>query len=526
MITNMGGCALSDSSAHWVETYADPCGRRSVYPGPALIPDGAVPQAAPARFAFAETVIPPFANDSTTTENKVYSMLVLQAPFFRSLGYVVVNRNSKEFTAQLVEEMQHKLGYVYNISDITYPNWLGFTIEDGEYQNYVTSISPSILSTLEPPSKLGVSGDVSQFRDVGRGMVCYFNAPDLLNQGTVVAGQFNFNVSQHTPAVEGLGESVKISAQINSPPGAQFTVSSLPAKLEGWTGTWAPGITSPGYVADTEIRSPGGTLILSVGDSWVWFVATVPVGLTLVLRNQTTTTDHIVGSALPSGQTVIGVVWYAIDIENTTVVDSRYNAITMPPITQADLVQQDPNNGVQLMKQSGGIYMPLRVFQPVYNMQNSAGFAPFAFLTRESQVETVSPTGYGDSYDLNFAIGVINMQSIPYIANPLIKAINYREIVTTSQSIMGAFLVRTGEDDALALEVARTLTTALNHSYPADYNGLGKLFGIVMNCIRRLPMLGANAMTIRRCVTDAMSCVKDSYNIATDRNYKPPTTRL
>lgn len=522
------GSGLLPSSAHWVETYADPCGRLSVYPGAALIPDGGIQQAAPARYAFAETIVPPWdKKGQISLDGKLYSMLVLQAPFFRSLAYVVVHRDSGEFTPAVMRSVQKALSGIASIADVTYPNWVGTDIVDldGEPIVSVCSVAPSILVGLQPPSSMGVSNDIAQFRDVGRGITCYFNAPDLLNQGTVVSGQFNFNVSQHSETAQGPGEMVFITASAPPATGSRDLriATSNETLFPGHSMQWATN-NGPVNVATTRVMH-NGVVIVDVGESWQWTISFV-AGTTLALNvfNIDTNTAHPIGDGtnVPNYGVAIAAKVVLVGLDETKMAEIRFNGITLPPITQGDLAQQDPNNEIQLMKEGGGVYMPLRVFQPVYNVQNSAGFAPFAWLTSLDTIENIGITGYGDSYDRNFSIGVINMQSIPWAANPIIKAVNYREIVTTASSPMGAFLVRTGEMDETALEVARTLTSALPHAFPASYNGLGKLFRIVQRCLSNIPAMAANAKVIRDSVTQAISAGCEVSSLAMGRSHNPP----
>lgn len=520
-------CALTPASQHWVSTYVDPCGNHDPFPGPPLIPDGAIPQAAPARFAFAETIVPPWDGPQSIVDtNNLYSMLILQAPFFRSLAYVVVHRKSGEFTNTVMAAVQDALGGAAEVADVTYPNWLATTYGDDDGPLvYVTSLAPTVLAKIQPPNALGVSDDISQYRDTARGMVAYFNAPDLLNQGTVVCGQFNFNVSQHTMSAEGSGELVLVTATIYP---AQVGVATVFLRSSDTTVvperdiTWQAPNNSTSWVSDHILVDSTGTSFAVPGDVMSYAISVADANHWRVdLRNDTTSVSVPVGvlwSNVNTVQTATKRI-FAVGINDSKVNERRFTGITMPPITQGDLAQQDPNNEIQLMKTAGGVYMPLRVFQPVYNMQNSAGFAPFAFMTRESTLANVNPTGYGDSYDRNFAIGVINMQSIPWVANPFIKIVNHREIVTTQASMLGAFNVKTGDDDEYALRVARTFTNELPHAFPANYNGFGTLFKMVSGFLDRLPAMAGDIRTMKEGISQCVSSAGNIWSIARDRRY-------
>lgn len=520
-------CALSTASQHWVNNYVDPCGNHDPFPGPPLIPDGGIPQAAPARFAFAETVVPPWGGaHSVTDTNNLYSMLILQAPFFRSLAYVVVHRKSGEFTNDIMMAVQESLGGISDIADVTYPNWLATSIGDEEGPLvYVTSLAPSVLTRIQPPSELGVSEDISQFRDSARGMVAKFNAPDLLNQGTVVCGQFNFNASQHALDIEGSGEMLSLIAIVypSSVFNGQLIVRTSDASIiPERTITWQTPNVSSNWTSDHILTEANGDTFAAPGD--VLHYAIAPHGQfqsAVNIVNGTTSSTVTVGhlwNTLGSIQTATKRL-FAVGLGETKVSEHRFTGVTMPPLTQGDLAQQDPNNEIQLMKTAGGVYMPLRVFQPVFGMQNSAGFAPFAFMVKGTTINNVVPTGYGDSYDNNFAIGVINMQGIPWVANPLIKAVNYREIVTTQASILGAFTVKMSDCDEYALRAARSFTNSLPHAFPANYNGFGKLFAMVSRFLEGLPAIAGDIRTMKEGIGQCVSGAGGIWNTVKDVRY-------
>lgn len=459
------------------------------------IPDGALSMSALLQFRFVETVWPPFVNrTSTDLTGRNYSALFLQVPFFRCLGVYIVHRLGQEFGSLEINSFIRTFLTLNSDQDTLYfPNWHATDLVENpgtpeeEPLMYFTLFSTNALRNLEPPSELGISATISQYRICGQGVTIGENSPDLFNQGTCEAGQFNINQTFNTfNADSGGGDAIPTTLA------GYFTPSTQQVAITSSTTYVIPSfgfisLPSPTWTSDHIILLKSGTRLASPGEALRY----ERTGNTINIVNQVTGALQSLVQIAPSnasGTAFVARLYYvrAEDDPIPNVVDSKNVQVSLPPVTQQQLAQADVLSDCKIFSRNGGVYQPLRFWQPVFNMQQASNYGKLYFANTFTTAEDVVNTtggGYFDSSDLNFGIGVMNFQAVPYAAAPLIKINRTVEVVPAENSVYGPVVTGCPTQCSEVIELARSTIMSEPHVYDGDENGLGLLFSKLISIL-------------------------------------------
>jgi len=499
--------ALSDAAAKWVLAYLDPCGKHDSRPGAVMIPDGAPQQLACLNYSTAQTIKPPYIGSGLNL-NAEHSMCFVSPPSVRSHTYVMARVNGGEFGKEQVKLMMEALSGITDIKTVTYPNWLATEPDsNGKIDMYVTSLAPTLMADIRRPTADSV-GEFTSFREAARGMTIMFNAPDLANQGTVTVGQWRMDSTIKTVVPESAGFPVVISITLIGGSPARVNIAPT-AHLEHANIKWAHNSNSATFESSSIIEAANGAIAVGIGEQYRYEVRQAPNGLQLSLTNITTTTS--VPMMLRLATIPVGIIHAktvlmgVVDEVKVKVVNSKYRAITMPALSQADITQLDPNHYVGLLRENGGVYVPSRAWQPVFPFQDASGLAKWGFVTSLEDDTMPVLTGYSDSFDAVHNFTVVNCQGMSYGATPFVKTEVRREVVPTMASQLGATLIKAGAIDTCAMDLAHELANAFPHGFPASANGIGWLFAKVSRVLKLLPDYQATAKRVASIVDDVVA---------------------
>jgi len=200
----------------------------------------------------------------------------------------------------------------------------------------------------------------------------------------------------------------------------------------------------------------------------------------------------------------------------------RVNALTFPPVTQEDLIQQTPKTVQFLLKDTKGFYCPKRMWQPVFGMTPASSYALLRFVSQETTLsELTAATGViQDTIDSNYGFAVCNMTSLPLACAPYIKAIRSWEAVPSRGSPWGPFSTPTTPKDDVALVIAKTVSDLDPFAYPYEYNGLGVLFSKVIAVCSKIPKIIRTTTNVADAVAECVCDVQKSINAADQEENK------
>jgi hypothetical protein len=188
----------------------------------------------------------------------------------------------------------------------------------------------------------------------------------------------------------------------------------------------------------------------------------------------------------------------ALDVEiPISEVRSDMTKMILPMVQQKDLQAQIVGTSSFLMKDYEGVYLPNQIWKPIFEPQVATSYTKIVFVNDQSELSDLDdPTvGWFDSCDRNFGFAVVNIQGMSQSAAPLVKIIRTDEQVPSAKSLVGAYTTRCSPPCPVALDVTRALTDRLPMGYPADFNSMGKLFGI-RGMLKNMPVALAHAMNI------------------------------
>jgi hypothetical protein len=510
--------AMSEDGKAWLMRYIDPCGEIDTPETSLKICDGAIPYSATPYQRFDGTIRFPFQSESSVDmTGRNYSMLVLQLPLFRNAKLVMANALGQEFGEDNANDLINVLNNV-SATQMRYPNFVTGQLVDGDGAplNYFTVIQSAGLDTIPPPGSNGISPVINQIRCTFDGLTIGHNAPALFNQATVNGLVINCQVTP-TP-IEDVAQDPSVylhgygnwNPLTNSPAtGAAFVFSSLPDILSGSLVPFSG--NSATFTANHLVRNKAGTIVVNIGDEYRYENTPAGTGHVIGLFNLTTVQNFsIVTTPSPLISSSSNLRLYfeplATDPELNNI-NNSYAVITLPPLTQGDIAQNDPKADMFLMKDGGGCYQPINKFTPVFEPSN-VDFSVIRFAGPNTDPERISAdpsVGWQDAYDRNFGIGVINVQSMPYAAQPLFKFRRAHEIVPSTESFFGLFATGNSAKDDNTLQLADGIMNHRQHLYLASDNFLGTLGKIVTKAMSLFTVFETHAGTIRSCVDCAVS---------------------
>jgi hypothetical protein len=499
------GHSLSEHAKAFVLRYLDSCGEHRFQLDSAKVPDGALQTSAVPQARFLDTIELPFQTvGNTQLDGSTYSMLFLQFPFFRSLGFILVNKLDVEWDDEVLASFCRVLSSLSSRLDATYPNFYVIPTLTPEATTWFTIVDVKALRDITPPSEVGVSQTIESFRTTSMGMSIRFNTPALINQGTFAASRYPVNSgtkSRHTAEIADYDPA--------------FWLFSLPAVFGSIVIQTTPSVNGTGiptgsltlpveWTTSVALRNISGSFRADVADDLRLEILAVDTINFLRLSNVTQSTRLDIGVALRPTSLTLPIYYRSIDIEEfeSGEVDDTLTVVTLPPLTQADIQQANPRSTSGLLKDWSGVYLPSAIFEPVFKVTSSIEYGKIAMASRKSTLDDYgSPNaGYFDTVDSNFGLGVINMRSIPYACKFQVKLERTDEIVPANASIISLFATGCPEDECLAVQVAKGLSDLEAHGYPVDYNGLGILFNKMNAALLLLPKAMGTVSNIGECI--------------------------
>jgi hypothetical protein len=214
----------------------------------------------------------------------------------------------------------------------------------------------------------------------------------------------------------------------------------------------------------------------------------------IALRNVTTSnTINIAQGGANAGDNTRSVLRYylttASALEPEEDVSEEFNVMVFPPLTQADMLQQNPKTFVALAKEHDGAYVPGAIFEPVFKLTQSANYAKTLLVTATTNLigELDYENGWFDTVDQNFGTIVLNAQEIPYACKPQLKICRSVEMVPAPDSILGAFVTGAPIIQPEIIDVVKSLSDELPEVFPPNNNSLGILHMKICAVIEALP---------------------------------------
>jgi len=509
---------FSDQAYQFIENYCDPCGEHCQSIDSARVPDAAFTSSTGGFFRGLTTVVFPWQSPSEIDlTGKTYSMLFLQFPLFRALTIVLARRNDGEFGPDMMDRFVKVFGSLVDRALAFYPSWISLDPDDGN--EYFTIIDSAVMREILPPGPSGVSGIIDAFRFTSQGMNIMFNTPDILNQGTVTCMRYPTNLSEKSYAVideltgatplylraQGSSTGALLTAPISLNM-ANATTPMYPA-FPSFVGLLS-GLPSPIIVSATAYQDVSGTFSIAVGDSVNYIVGSGPTANQVYLINATTGQQlNVLTIVNPpaTGVTTRTTRLYLTtgeDIPLEEVIDTSYSSVVIPPITQADMLQQNPKMIASVVKAIEGVYVVGSIYEPVFNVQESSQYRKVIMATRTPvPIDELDPTtGWFDTLDRNYGVSVVNFQGMPYACKPMVKIVRSVELVPSANSVVGLFTTGSPPEQAEAVSVCKAFTENQPHGYPTNWNSMGILFGKIMQVVECIPIMLRTGQNISRSV--------------------------
>nr|QYF50034.1 MAG: hypothetical protein 2 [Sichuan alphatetra-like virus] len=515
---------LSDQSKQFIEKYCDPNGEHCSSIDATRVPDGALQSSAGGNFRAVTTLNLPFQTEGETDlTGKTYSMLLLQLPLFRMLTIVIVRAFGGEFDDALLAEFVRGFNEIIDRALVLFPNWTPFGGSSSGF--YFTVVDAAAMRKVLPPNAAGLSDVIDSFRFTSQGLSVYFNAPDLINQGTYVVMRYPTNLS--TKVLDlltgvGVGEPFYLRAVSSGPfgnPNAQQIFLNLSGgvpvvpwlpNFSGFLNTLLSGLT-PAFVATAAFRNISGSFIVTPGQVLGYDATSASVYLnnvTLGTRiNILVTTNGTSGGGTAQENTRL----YLTDNNPGGVVeleDSEITQLALPPLTQEDMLQQNPKAVVNLLKETDGVYVTSSILQPIFEVTHANTYRKVMLATSghtPSSREIDPGSGWFDTVDRNFGVTVANFQGVPHAFKPMLKITRGVEIVPSPHSILGIFAQGCPDEQVEALDICKAFTENQPHGYPLNWNGLGVLFGKVLRAVECLPEMLRVGYNVSRAVKQVCS---------------------
>jgi hypothetical protein len=491
---------FSDQAKGFIGNYSDPCGSGCDSLDSARCPDAATQTSAGGFLRGNTTLVFPWqTNGSILLDGLTYSMLLLQLPVYRSLTFVIAKQFDGEFGPDVMEAFCFAFANLLTPDTAFYPNWIPLTVEGV----YMTSIDTAAMRNVVPPGPTGVSGTIDSFRFTSQGMTCFFNTPTLLDQGTYTAMRYPSNIATQTfeiPDDISGAHPFYLHGQITPAGGGGFplvVINNAPFNVHAFLPSFSGPATllpSTPFAATATVRNSTNSFNVAIGNLLQY---TIFAGTEIRLTNVSNASFINLGNITTGG--LISSRLYTTTTENVpdAVVDAEFTVLTLPPVTQADMFQQDPKAAIELLKDTEGVYLVSAIFQPIFNLQSASAYRKIICVGKDTDLVPLldSTVGWPDTFDLNFGVSVVNFQGMPYACKPMIKIARSVEIVPSADSIVGMFATGSPPEQAEVADICRGWSVRQPHGHPVNWNGMGILFGKVMNLVEQIPTMlrtGAN----------------------------------
>lgn len=555
--TGIAGSKLELHEQGFIQAYSDPCGEKNMDVALCRIPDSAVTNSLAWAHRDQINFDCPWRSTSADLTNGTTWTLTLVFPPFMSYTCVAI----ASLTSEISDADRELVSQYLSGSIVTLREW----VEVNE-RIFVSVLRTEALANQEWRDA------ARELRIANRGFTALLNAPTLVNQGRVVAAQYaTDHVKESVVNDEGEGVSAPwaiwwgpitnigleyvppnagIGTRIDfikgafggglsvSLEGSRIT-AGYPAVIGSSSDTTAwNDVTAFGWSAGAEFISNGNVSILTgaVEEGTLSAGTTYQLACGFLSITSSAITPRLyksVGIWLASGTvgTSDGLVWWrTIQAASNTVSNtsnSRTGYLTelevsaqahqtylLPPTNLSAIVQGTPQSIQQLARTGDGVYMPLRAQQPVWNF--APGIQQRAIrvaATADFPTAQVLP-GDGDVIDENFMSGIIVFSDISQAATIWLKARGMLEVVAEGDNLLAPTMAQCEPRSEEAVAIVREIGAVLPHAFPASYNCLGMLGGLIGKVVGAVPILGNVTKIVGKVVRPLLSNLVPSNNAA------------
>lgn len=554
---------LADDAKDWAHAYLDPTSQWMTVPSHVRIPDGAMPNSTAMCLRGGLNCYPPGMptmlnpQQSVPLDGRMWTLTIIQLPLFRHPYILVANMLSGEMS----EEDQDFLAAKWNNTSEppVYPTWEVLNEATSSFWSVINWTALKDVALPDPHSSL--PSEIKGYRMTAIGLNANFNVPDLVNQGVAVAGQWSFDfgtaeaVMEHVVKINHHSGRWQIiqnstvwtySLDIRIPCEVQETIISNSTRAFMVRQDYNNFVRSPSastnqfcfprFFFNNASQNNSATHTFVTSENLVFTDDTsatwdIPAGTTIsctyaigsggnvtpavtVTMSCTITVDDVeVPLTLFSSQVVPGA------LVSTALVRPAQDAITdsvegmkqmvttfgLPPVGMQTMIQSSPKTVVFLLKNSAGCYLPARIFEPQFMVQNAAEARPIC-MGRPG----VFPTAGGpiDTVDRNFGVSVMVLSGISWSAAPMLKFTRDFEVIANDNTLL-QLTMTIGEDLCQrVIEFVRSVTNHHPFAYPATYNCFGVLAKAIEGMLESLPVdriAGPILNSVVKAVTDDKS---------------------
>lgn len=524
----MKGISMSKLEPHeqgFIQGYCDPCGEKNLDMALARIPDGAVTNSLAWAHRDQLNLSCPFPQENRTLTNPGVWTLTLIYPPFMTFQVVAV----ATLQAEITDDQRLQLCRYLSGSIVILDEWV--QVRDDMYVQVHRAAAMKGKEWRD---------DARDIRMVNRGFTALLNAPTLVNQGRVVAAQFATDVVKSS-VVEEAGDyidadfviwtgSSRYAGLVFDPP------SGVGARIVVLRGFWVPRTANANAVENngTELVLPYPPSVATntttdVNDhtkySWsspteiecafdidinrgrgslsratTYYVATGlatfngQVAWRVTFWDQAVnvgTNDDIIYTYTRGGDPgVTGTSTFPAVITQYTVGIQPNQSYVLPPTSLSEIVQGTPQSIQQLARCGDGVYMPLRQQEPVWNFALGIESKAIRVLPNSDMVQPAALPGAGDIIDNNFMSGIVVFSDISVSATIWLKVRGMLELVAEGHSMLAPTMAKTEPKSEEAVAIVREVASVLPHAFPASYNCLGAIGGLISQVIGKVPILG------------------------------------
>lgn len=511
---------ISEEGKGLLGVILNPCGEHHDKTNAQFI-DGTLTQSGVERLRLFETLTPPFLSlGSNDNVNRNWTLMIISAPFYKTFGLILAVDNNLQPTDAQLKDLFGQIN-----ADLSNPIWPSWKTAPNEHIFYTFLQFDS--ADLNVDDSTGASKDVESFRMTGDGFVLFHNTPDLWNQGSVVVGQFQSDITSQSGS--GLFN-MDMSAFYNNltPP-----VTSQWSMVGPVLAAFPPTIVTSGTPQVIGTGVPAIPFVLKLPDGTVFYDNTLPTqsitvsnsGPLYTVTGNTTPPVSFFNNNIstnPDSPTLFNFsVWLSTDGQLAPYASPEVlNQVLwhLPPLSQAQVVQADPKYSAELMKDHLGVYVVRRYFEPKLRMTPSTAGGNVKFEVNGMGRSEVLAGGGGlmnDLIDSNAAVIVTIVRGISYAANPTIKANRFLEYMPAPGSRIAQFVSDCPPKDEDAEEVFRQMQVNGPHSYIPDANLLGLLSSFITTLVENLPVFLRGARSISSAVVKGLDWVEENLYPAT-----------
>lgn len=527
-------------AADWLRKYIDPCGELSQTSMNMRVPDGAANNSALLGLREALTITPPPMPDQTdptqqiTLDGKLWTLTVFALPFFRNPYLLVAHMDASVMDdsdrAKLLSEWNSA------IDPPVFPAWQQY---DGAAIKYWCVLNWKVLRTTLPPNaRTGEMGEIQQFRISAWGTTMYFNTPKIVDQGMVAASQWPLSSgTRNAPPFPSVYLHIHNYSQLLGPP------------AQGFGALNSVDLTIPSVVQDAErgaqwVFMSQGTYTVQISNAEQtrenpfvfprYFTTALSVNAVNTFKNQyemqftdeddvvtlippeSTFTFTLVKTSVADGPVVytvslsvlVGTETTAIITSQVYEVGTRYelqltrvtgtegsaveqraeqqvNTFQLPPSDMEGIVQSNTKYLYGQLRMTKGVYVPSRIFQPVFNMQSASEARPTCMVGGDNPIEATGPV---DTFDRNMGVATIIFNGISRACCPGIKCIRDVETISGDGSLIQVMMANEDEECENAILLIKRITKKYPMAFGADWNCLGWLGNAVSNILSKIPI--------------------------------------